>query len=76
MLKDEIYCLMYTINPSNFHRPIAMSVRSGTPEMGMAMAPLEQRECVPASSGANPSMAAPTLMILAQRTPMISEALA
>ena len=41
----------------------------------MVMAPPEQRECVPPSSGVDPSMASPTLMIFARSTTMIYEAL-
>ena len=52
---------------------MATSVRSGTSEICMAMDPLEWRDCVPASSGENPSLAAPTRMVLSQWTTMISK---
>ena len=55
---------------------MAVSVQSGTLAMCMAMAPPERRESVPTFSGANPSLAAPALMVSAQRTTIMSEALA
>ena len=64
VLKDEIDCWMQTINPSKQKRPIAMRVQSGIPAVCMAMAPPERRECVPTSSGENPGLAAPTLMVV------------
>ena len=63
------------MNPSERHRPMATRVRSGTPAMCMAMAQPEQRECVPMSSGANPSLAAPTCLHSALTTEMMLEAL-
>ena len=60
VLDEEIYCWMYTINPSKRHLLMTMRVWSGTFAMCMAMALPERRECVQLSSGANPSMVAPT----------------
>ena len=51
---------MYTMNHIERHLPMATRVRSGMFVMCMTMAPPERGECVPASSGANPSLAAPT----------------
>ena len=70
VLNEEIYCWMYTINPSKRHLLMAMRVRSGKFAMCMAMALPERRECVPASSGENPSLAAPTRLQFALRTVM------
>ena len=54
---------------------MAVGFRSGTPVMCMSMAPPEQRECVPTSSGANLSLAAPTRRVSALGTEMMFEAL-
>ena len=43
--------------------------------MCMDLAPPERRECVPASSGANPSLAAPTWRVSALMIKIIFEAL-
>ena len=75
VLNKEIYCWMYTINPSERHRPMAMRVRSGTPAVYIIMAPPERRECVPTSSGENPSLDVPTRLHSALMTDMIFEAL-
>ena len=66
---------MRTINPSERHRPMGMSVRSGSPAMCMAVALPELRECVLVSSGVNPTLAVPTLVVSPRRTVMMSEAL-
>ena len=63
------------MNPSERHLPMAMRVRSGTSAMCMAVAPPEQRECVPTSSGANQSLAAPTRFHSALRKVMMVEEL-
>ena len=75
VLNEEICCWMYTMNPSERHLPVDMRVRSGTFVMYMTMAPPERRECVPTSSGANPSLAAPTRLHSALRTVMTTEVL-
>ena len=75
VLKDEICCWVYTMNPSDLHCSMDMRVRSGTPAMCMAMTPPERRECVPTSFGANTSMAAPTQRVSDLRTEMMFEAL-
>ena len=54
---------------------MAMRVRYGTPAVCVAMVPSEQRECVPTSSGANPSLAAPTRWVSALMMAVILEAL-
>ena len=54
---------------------MAMSELYGTPVMCIAMAPPEQRECVLTSSGVNPSLAAPTLVISAWINEMMSKAM-
>ena len=46
VLNEEIYCWMYTMNPSEPHLPMVMRVRSGAFVMCMAMAPPERRESV------------------------------
>ena len=63
------------MNPSDRHLPMAMSVRSGTLAICMAMAPPEQRDCVLTSSRAKQSLAAPTCRHLALMTAMILDAL-
>ena len=75
VLKEEICCWIYTINPSDRHLTMAMSVRSGTLVRCMVMAPPEQRKCVPTSSGAKPSLAAPTCRHSALVTAMMFDAL-
>ena len=75
MLNKEICCWVYTMKPSERHLLMAMRVRSGTFAMCMAMAPPERRECVLTSSGANPSLAAPTCLHSALRTVMTMGAL-
>ena len=54
---------------------MGMSVRSGSPAMCMAVALPELRECVLVSSGVNPTLAVPTLVVSPRRTVMMSEAL-
>ena len=63
------------MNPSKRHRPMVVRVLSGTPAMCMAMALLELRECVPTSSGANPSLDVPTREFLALMMEMMFKAL-
>ena len=63
------------MNPSERHQQITMRVRSGTPIMCMAMAPPERKEFILTSSGANPSLAAPTQWVSALVTAMILEVL-
>ena len=75
VLNEEICCWMYTIYPSERHHLMAMRVQSGIPEMCIAMAPSERRECVPTSSGANPSLAAPTRLHSSLMTVMMFKAL-
>ena len=75
VLNKEICCWMCIMKPSKRHLLMAMRVRSGVFAMCMAMAPPERRECVPTSSGANPSLAAPTILHSALRTVMMMEAL-
>ena len=75
VLNEVICCWIYIINPSERYHPTAMRVRSGTPTVCMAMALPEERECVPTSSGENPSLAAPTRFHSALITEMTSEAL-
>ena len=75
MLKDEIYCWMYTMNPSERHWLMTMRFLSGTPVMCMAMAPPERRECTPTSSGENSSLAAPIRWVSVLMTEMMFEAL-
>ena len=75
VLKDEICCWIDTMNPSEHHQRVAMRVLSGTPAMCMAMAWPKWRECVPTSSGVNPSLAAPTCWVSSLMTEMIFEAL-
>ena len=75
VLKEEICCWIYTINPSERHLPMAMRVRSGTSAMCMAMAPPERREWVPTSSEANPSLATPTRLHSALMVVIMMEAL-
>ena len=75
MLNEEICCWIYTINPSNRHRPMVTRVRSGTFEMCIEMALPERRECVPTSPGENLSLAAPTRLHSALTTEMMFEAL-
>ena len=75
VLNEEICCWMYTINPSGCHLPMVMRVRSGTFAMCMAMAPPEWRECVPVSSGANPSLDVHTHFHSALRKVMMVEEL-
>ena len=70
VLNEEIYCWMYTINPSKRHLLMAMRVRSGKFAMCMARDLLERRECVSESSGENPSLAAPTRLHFSLRTVM------
>ena len=53
---------------------MATRVQSGTSAMCMATDPPERRECVPMYSGAYPILAAPTIMVSAQRTAMMSKA--
>ena len=75
VLDEEIYCWMYTMNPSERHLPMATRVWSGTFAMCMAMAPPERRECVLTSSRANLSLDVPTCLHFALRTMMTMEAL-
>ena len=75
VMNEEICCWIFTISPSEHHRPMAMRVRSGTPAICMAMDPLEQRECQPTSSRANPSLDAPTFLNSTLMTEMMLEAL-
>ena len=75
MLGKEICCWICTINPSKHHLPMVMSVQSSTSAMCMAMDLPDQRECVPKSSGAKPSLAAPTRLHSALMTAMMLEAL-
>ena len=75
VLNEEICYWMYTMDPSERHLPMAMRVGSGTFVICMDMAPPERRECIPTSSGANPSLAAPTHLYSARRTVMTMEAL-
>ena len=75
VLNDEICCWIYTLNPSERHRPKATRVRSETSDMCIAIARLEWREFVPTSSGVNPSLAAPTRMRTALMTAMMLESL-
>ena len=75
ILNEEICSWMYTMNPSERHLPIAMRVQSGTFAMCMAMVLTERRECVPTSSGENPSLSMPTRLHSALRTVMTMEAL-
>ena len=75
MPNEEICCWMYTMNPRERHLLMAMRVRSGTFAMCMAMAPPERRECVPTSSGENPSLDVHTHFHSALRKVMTMEAL-
>ena len=75
VLKEKICCWMYTMNPSERQLLMVMRVRSGKFAMCVAMAPLERRECVPASSGANLSLAVPTRLHPDLRTVIMIEAL-
>ena len=75
VLNEEICCWIYTINPSKRHRPVAMRVWYGTPAMCVAMSPPERKECVPASSGANLSLATTTCLHSALMTEMMFEVL-
>ena len=75
VLNEGICCWIYTINPSARHRPMAIRVKSGTSVMCTAMAPPDQRECVPTSSRANPGRAAPTRLHSTLTTTMMLEAL-
>ena len=75
VINEDICCWVYTINPSEHHRAVAMRVRYGTPAMCVAMAPPERRECVLKSSGANPILAAPTRLHSALMTEMMFEVL-
>ena len=52
------------MNPRERHRPMAMRVQSGTPDVCIAMAPPEQRECVLTPYRANPSLSTPILQVL------------
>ena len=63
------------MNPSKRHRSMAMRVRSGTPVICMAVAPIEWSKRVPMSSGDNPSLAAPTQQVSALMTEIIFEVL-
>ena len=63
------------MNPSKCHRPMVMRVRSGTPEICMAVAPPERRECAPMSSRENQSLAAPTQRVSALMTEIMFEVL-
>ena len=63
------------MNPSECHHLMVMRVRSGILKMCTAMAPLEQRECAPTPSGANPSLVAPNRQALSLMTEMMFEAL-
>ena len=75
VLKDEICCWMKTMNPSDRHLSMATIVRLGTSARCMAMAPPERRECVPMSSRAKPSLAAPTRRHSALVTAMMLDVL-
>ena len=75
VLKDNICCWIYTMNPSERHLPMAMRVQSGTFTICMAMALPERRECVSTSSGENMSLATPTRQVSALRTDMMFETL-
>ena len=76
MLDEEICCWMYTMKPSERHLPMATRVRSGMFAVCMAMDMPYQRECVPASSGENPSLFVPTRLHSSLRTMIMMEALA
>ena len=75
VLNKEFCCWMYTTKPRDRHLPMSMRVWSGTFAMCMDMAPPERRECVLASFGANPSLAATTRLDSALRMVMVMEAL-
>ena len=75
VLNKEICCWMYTMNPSERHLPMAMRVLLEMFAMCLEMAPPERRECVLASFGANPSLAATTRLDSALRMVMVMEAL-
>ena len=68
VLKDEICCWMYTINPSKHHQTMSMRVQSVTPTVYMAMALLERIECITTSSKVNLILATPTQQVLALGT--------
>ena len=74
-LKDDICCWVYTMNPSECHSPMDIRVRSGTPAMCVTMAPPEQREYVPKSSGENLILAAPNWRVSALMSEIMFEAL-
>ena len=63
------------MNPSERHKSMDMRVLSGVHVICMAVDILERRECVPTSSGANPSLAAPTRRVSVLMIEMIFEAL-
>ena len=54
---------------------MAVRVQSGTPTMCIAMAPPDQRECVPTSSEEKPSLVAPTRRHSDMMTAMMMDAL-